>query len=309
MKKRNYKKGFTLVELIVVLVILAILAAIMVPALLGWIDKARNQDAILECRNVVQAAQGQVAEEYAKGPKEGMSVVMNRSETKQAILDLAAVGGKIGSFIKLDSQNLVTRLLFTTSKDIKVLYDRSQNPVYQIQEMGVYSSGVPGYFEQAEDIDDSKKAPDYFYTIDEKGNKKIKEEYIKYFSSATNISELEKNPTKRLQLAYLEKYGEFAPVDWKEIKLPEKLGNTGGLPKEAVWKPILASNGEMILVVDKGIGQVGQSNTSIVYYNGEYYYHNQFSSNPGSISEGYVSDKEFSIENTLLNANEWTKFQ
>ena len=40
MKERN-NKGFTLVELIVVLVILAILAAILVPALLGYIDKAR----------------------------------------------------------------------------------------------------------------------------------------------------------------------------------------------------------------------------------------------------------------------------
>ena len=35
-----HKKGFTLVEVIVVLVILAILAAILVPSMVGWIDKA-----------------------------------------------------------------------------------------------------------------------------------------------------------------------------------------------------------------------------------------------------------------------------
>ena len=37
---RNKEKGFTLVELIVVLAILATLAAIMVPSLTGYIDKA-----------------------------------------------------------------------------------------------------------------------------------------------------------------------------------------------------------------------------------------------------------------------------
>ena len=36
--KENNKQGFTLVELIVVLVILAFLAALLIPALTGYID-------------------------------------------------------------------------------------------------------------------------------------------------------------------------------------------------------------------------------------------------------------------------------
>ena len=64
MKKNN--KGFTLVELIVVLVILAILAAILVPALLGYIDKARQGQYAEEAHSVMVAAQAYETEQYAK---------------------------------------------------------------------------------------------------------------------------------------------------------------------------------------------------------------------------------------------------
>ena len=64
------QKGFTLVELIVVLAILAVLAAIMVPSLTGYIDKAKNTQLISIARSVYTAAQIEVSEAYARGPLE-----------------------------------------------------------------------------------------------------------------------------------------------------------------------------------------------------------------------------------------------
>ena len=62
--KKNKKKGFTLVERIVVLVILAILAALLIPALTGYIDKAKEKSITAETRQTVMAAQTLLDEAY-----------------------------------------------------------------------------------------------------------------------------------------------------------------------------------------------------------------------------------------------------
>lgn len=84
MKKMKENKGFTLVELIVVIVILAILAAILVPALLGYIDKAKGQQIVLNGKSVLTAAQAELSSTYAKSktPSE---------VAKQSIIDTADV--------------------------------------------------------------------------------------------------------------------------------------------------------------------------------------------------------------------------
>ena len=83
MKKNN--KGFTLVELIVVLVILAILAAILVPALLGYIDRAREKQYVLNAKSALTAAQAQLTSIYAKAqpslnPSTDYSVIKNTAD-------------------------------------------------------------------------------------------------------------------------------------------------------------------------------------------------------------------------------------
>lgn len=64
-KLRQNKKGFTLVEIIVVLVILAILAAITIPTMLGFVNDARNKALVNEARTAYVAAQSIASETYA----------------------------------------------------------------------------------------------------------------------------------------------------------------------------------------------------------------------------------------------------
>jgi type IV pilus assembly protein PilA len=65
MKKYSNKKGITLVEVIVVLIIMAVLSGILVASYTGYIDKAKNDSALVEARAVYLAASTKYHEYYA----------------------------------------------------------------------------------------------------------------------------------------------------------------------------------------------------------------------------------------------------
>ena len=67
--RRRDRGGFTLVELIVVLAILAILATLLIPTMTGYIDKANEEKIVAETRMAVMAAQTVVSENYARAPE------------------------------------------------------------------------------------------------------------------------------------------------------------------------------------------------------------------------------------------------
>ena len=94
MKKyaKSTKRGFTLVELIVVLVILAVLAAMLVPALTGYIKRAREEKDFQAASSVLTAVQSLSTKAYANAADPD-SVTKEEYEENITITDVVDLVG------------------------------------------------------------------------------------------------------------------------------------------------------------------------------------------------------------------------
>ncbi len=81
MKIFKNRRGFTLVELIVVLVILAILASLLIPALTGYIDRAKRDQVVAETRMLHEAVQTVAGEAYGSSewPSDDIFTIASQS--------------------------------------------------------------------------------------------------------------------------------------------------------------------------------------------------------------------------------------
>ena len=127
-KMKDNVKGFTLVEIIVVLLILAILAAIAIPSMLGYVNEARNSEYIAEARTGYVAAQTVATRQAASADADTAS----DAEIKKYI-ELPANLNEITKYIGADAKikavseatvvnGRVTKLTVTLDNDKVVVF-------------------------------------------------------------------------------------------------------------------------------------------------------------------------------------------
>ena len=84
---KNNRKGFTIVELVIVIAVIAILAGVLIPTFAGITNKAKNNAALQEARNIytvyVSQVNAQVEDEvYVKVEDKTFKVVKGQMEAE-----------------------------------------------------------------------------------------------------------------------------------------------------------------------------------------------------------------------------------
>jgi type IV pilus assembly protein PilA len=117
LEKKSNKRAFTLIELIVVIAILGVLAAILVPTMSNLIGNAREQTAVANARTIYSIASAEAAFRLASNDPVADSsdeVSYTSADTTGFGYDVAQQAGQFdGTFTITVDNNVVTKVEYT----------------------------------------------------------------------------------------------------------------------------------------------------------------------------------------------------
>ncbi|MEG3039145.1 MAG: prepilin-type N-terminal cleavage/methylation domain-containing protein [Erysipelotrichaceae bacterium] len=118
-------KGFTLVEIIVVLLVLVILAAISIPTMIGYVEEARESEYIAQARTAYVAAQTVAIKRVAKEPGYNVKRIV-----KKDVKDYLGTNSKVDSFtIVTFEKEVITKIAVRVANEYEVTFQEDKEVV------------------------------------------------------------------------------------------------------------------------------------------------------------------------------------
>ena len=123
--RRNNKKGFTIVELVIVIAVIAILAGVLIPTFAGVVSKANASKALQEAQNAIKVVAAEYAEKGEAMPNATVYYLDKDASATDAKVEytVAFANGVAGAAVKAEASTTVpsgdTYTFFATTKTIK----------------------------------------------------------------------------------------------------------------------------------------------------------------------------------------------
>ncbi len=106
MKRNNQKRGFTIIELVIVIAVIAILAAVLIPTFSGVVEKAKKSKALQEAQSLYTAA---LALDLADGKQDGMDGTTTIATVEDKTVTYTVTDGKFVEFSYTDSNDYTAK--------------------------------------------------------------------------------------------------------------------------------------------------------------------------------------------------------
>lgn len=145
--KKN-KKGFTLIEIIVVVVILAVLMAVAVPSVMKYLSEADNAKYMAQARTVMTTAQAEMAKAYAGDKKidaDEWAAMISDTEDNEGTINTAIGKDKMATNVKLYVTATITQKgddITVTGTPITVGTTTLDSPDFKVMTFNLDGKGI-----------------------------------------------------------------------------------------------------------------------------------------------------------------------
>lgn len=291
-KRQDGNRGFTLIELIVVVAILAILMAIAVPSYFKYAEKAKESAAVSECGSVVRTAAIDVIVLSMDGVSGRDAAQSALNGDKEALLIRAGATGELLEDLELTDGLSVAKAVYESNNGVIVTFIRGAAPEYAIGRLeggGFGGSDAPTYLSSL-----SALLSGQTLTTDYISSLFPREDNPSLYRANGQLKTSDASDLVQLYYQYVNG-GTYAAAS--VATLPQTIADfpNSSVVDGAWWVPVYTADGDIAMVAcTKSSYSTGTLAAYVIYYDGEYYYNTN--GNGSQLQTNHLTDDNLNMD-------------